>query len=81
MGFVKILLRARDEELIVASGDYADLIKKSSYISALLLGSNLSINAAFCSELFIKSCKQEEKERWEDVHPGLGGDLSLDPPE
>ena len=25
----------------------------------------------FCSELFMKSCKQEEKERREDVHPEL----------
>ena len=39
------------------------------------------MNAAFCSELFINSCKWEEKEGREDVHPGLGGNLSLDPPE
>ena len=36
------------------------------------------MNAALCSELFMKFCKQEEKERREDVHPGLGGDLNLD---
>ena len=29
----------------------------------------------------MKFCKQEEKERREDVHPGLGGDLNLDLPE
>ena len=39
------------------------------------------MNADFCSKLFRKSCKLEEKEKGEDVHPGLGGDLNLSPPE
>jgi hypothetical protein len=39
------------------------------------------MNATFCSELFMMSCKWEEKERREDVHSGLGGNLSLGPPE
>ena len=39
------------------------------------------MNAAFCSELFMMSCKREEKERREDVHQGLGWDLNLGSPE
>ena len=39
------------------------------------------MNAAFCSKLFMKSCKCKEKERREDVQPGLGGNLNLGPPE
>ena len=31
-------------------------------------------------KLFMKSCKQEEKERRKDGHPGIGGDLNLGPP-
>ena len=37
------------------------------------------MDIAFCSELFIKSGKQEEKERSKDVHLGLGGYLNLGP--
>ena len=33
------------------------------------------MNAAFCSELFLNHCKQDEKERREDLDPGLGGKL------
>ena len=29
----------------------------------------------------MKSCKREEKERMQNVHPGLDGYLNLDPPE
>ena len=29
-------------------------------------------DTVFCSELFTKSCKQEEKERREDLHPDVG---------
>ena len=39
------------------------------------------MTVAFCSKILMKSCKQEEKEIREDVHPGLGGDLNLGPPE
>ena len=37
--------------------------------------------ALFCSDLLIKSSKQKEKERIERIYPGLGGYLSLGPPE
>ena len=36
------------------------------------------MSAAFYSELFEKYCKWE-KEKRENVHPGLGGDLNLGP--
>ena len=36
---------------------------------------------ALCSILFVESCKQEEKGRRADVHPGLGGNLNQGPPE
>ena len=32
-------------------------------------------------QTFIESCKQEEKGRRADVHPGLGGNLNQGPPE
>ena len=38
------------------------------------------MNAVLCSKLFVKSCKWEEKEKIEDVHSGLYGNLSLSPP-
>ena len=41
------------------------------------LESRDSNNVALCSVLFMKSCIQEEKERREVVHPGLGEDLNL----
>ena len=39
------------------------------------------MNAAFCCDLFLKSCKCKEKERREDLHPGLGVESNLGPPE
>ena len=39
------------------------------------------MNKAIYTELFMKSCKREEKERREDGDSGLGGNLSLGPPE
>ena len=34
-----------------------------------------------CSKLFIKSCQWKEKERRENLLPGMGGDLNLGPPD
>ena len=41
---------------------------------------NYSWRLAFCSKQYTKSCQQEEKERVEDGHIGLGENLSLSPP-
>ena len=40
-------------------------------ISQLVMGTRFSMNAALCSELFMKSCKPEKEERIEDVQPGV----------
>ena len=37
--------------------------------------------ATFSSKLFMKSCKQQEREGRQDRDPDLGGDLILGPPE
>ena len=39
------------------------------------------MNAAFCSKLHVKSCNWEQRERRENVIFGLGGELSMGPPE
>ena len=39
----------------------------------------LVVLSATNSVTFMESCKQKEKERREDVHPGLGGESSLGP--